>query len=340
MKNFPFPVLRCLRLLAVFLGLTAAVFGAKDKPVVGFSFDTLKEERWQHDRDTLEAKVKSLGGSLVAVSANGDDSTQVRDIESLITKGVDVLVIVAHNGEALKRAVGDAKAAGIPVIAYDRLILDCDVDLYVTFDNVKVGALQAQYTVDHLPAGRMAKIVTVYGAPTDNNAKLVKEGQHSVLDPLVKAGKIQIVHADWAADWSPANGKKIVNAAITKAGHDIDAVIASADGVAGGCVQALVEEKLAGRVIVTGQDAELAACQRILRGTQTMTVYKPLQKLADFAGQAAIDLAKGKKVATTTTLDNRFKKVPSAFLDVVTVDKDNLMATVVADGFQKAADLK
>ncbi len=330
--------LPCLCLLAV--AFATSGFASKEKPVIGLSLDTLKEERWQRDRDTFTAKVESLGGKVIVQSANGDDTRQVRDIEALISRGIDVLVIVPHNGEALNRAVKAAKEAKIPVVAYDRLIMNCDIDLYLTFDNVKVGELQAKYVADHLPAGRAARVVRVFGAPTDNNAKLFKQGQDNVVNPLVAAGKINLVFEDWAQDWKPENAKKIVNAAITRNGKEIDAVIASADSVAGGVVQALLEEGIAGKVIVTGQDADLAACRRILRGTQTMTIYKPLKKLADYAAIAAIDLAKGKKISSTATIDNGFKKVPAVFQDVISVDKDNMQATVIADGFQKASDLK
>ena len=154
------------------------------------------------------------------------------------------------------------------------------------------------------------------------------------------AKKVDIVFEDWAMDWKPENAKKIVNAAITKNGKEIDAIIASADSVAGGAVQALREEGLAGKVIVTGQDADRVACIRIVRGEQTMTIYKPLKKLADYAAIAAVDLAKGNKINATASIDNSFKKVPAVFQDVISVDKDNLQSTVVADGFQKAEDLK
>lgn len=332
---------RLVSLLFAVCGVFASVaLASKENPVIGLSLDTLKEERWQRDRDTFTAKVEALGGKVITQSANGDDTRQVRDIEALISRGVDVIVIVPHNGEALVRAVKAAKEAKIPVIAYDRLIMNCDIDLYLTFDNVKVGELQAKYVADRLPKDRAARIVRVFGAPTDNNAKLFKQGQDNVIAPLVKAGKVSVVFEDWAQDWKPENAKKIVNAAITKNGREIDAVIASADSVSGGAIQALLEEGIAGKVIVTGQDADLAACRRIIRGTQTMTIYKPLKKLADYAAIAAVDLAKGNKVAATATIDNGFKKVPAVFQDVISVDKDNLQATVVADGFQKAEDLK
>lgn len=329
-----------IRLLLLSFLLASPVFASKAQPVIGLSLDTLKEERWQRDRDTFIAAAKALGATVIVQSANSDDTRQVRDVESLISRNVDVLVIVPHNGAAMTRAVRSANEARIPVIAYDRLILNAPIDYYLTFDNVKVGEAQANYIVPRLPTDRTARIVRIYGAPTDNNAKLFKQGQDNVLLPLIKAGKIEVVHEDWALDWKPENAKRIMNAAITKAGRNIDAVVVSNDGTAGGAIQALLEEGLAGKVLVTGQDADLAACQRILRGTQSMTVYKPLKNLATLAAQIAVDVAKGNKPVTTATLNNGSRDVPSVFQTVISVDKDNLASTVIADGFHPAAALK
>lgn len=329
--------LACILLAFVFV---AHAFASKQNPVIGLSLDTLKEERWQRDRDTFIAEAKKLGATVIVQSANSDDTRQVRDVESLISRHVDVLVIVPHNGAAMSRAIRSANLEKIPVIAYDRLILNADIAYYLTFDNVKVGEAQASYAVAHLPKDRKARIVRIYGAPTDNNSKLFKQGQDNILLPLIQAGKIEVLHEDWTLDWRPENAKKIMNAAITKAGRDIDAVIASNDATAGGAIQALQEDQLAGKVLVTGQDADLAACQRILRGTQAMTVYKPLKNLAALAARVAVEVAKGNRPATTATLDNGFKPVPSIFEKVIAVDKDNLMSTVVADGFHQAEDLR
>jgi D-xylose transport system substrate-binding protein len=325
------------------LAFVASAFTAlatADKPVIGLSLDTLKEERWQRDRDNFIAEVERLGGSVIVQSANSDDTRQVRDIESLITRGVDVLVVVPHNGEAMTRAMRSAKEAGIPVIAYDRLILNGELAAYVTFDNVKVGELQAQWVVDRLPAGKQARLVRIYGAPTDNNAKLFKQGQDNVLNPLIASGRVKVVAEDWALDWKPENAKKIMNAAITRIGHEFDAVLVSNDGTAGGAIQSLIEEGLAGRMIVTGQDADLAACQRIMRGTQSMTVYKPVSKLATLAAQISVTAAQGKLPQAETTIDNGFKQVPCFFEKIVAVDKDNMMETVVAAGFHPASQIQ
>lgn len=329
-------------LLALALGavLAATAFASRERPVIGLSLDTLKEERWQRDRDLFVAEAEKLGATVVVQSANSDDTRQVRDIESLISRGVDVLVVVPHNGAALGRAMRSAKEAGIPVIAYDRLILNADIAAYLSFDNVKVGELQAGWAVARLPQDRPARIVRIYGAPTDNNAKMFKEGQDNVLGPLIKSGRIEVVAEDWALDWKPENAKKIMNAAIAKVGHAFDAVIVSNDGTAGGAIQALLEEGLAGKRLVTGQDADLAACQRILRGTQSMTVFKPVNRLAALTARKAVAIARGEPVVTARTIPNGLKDVPCVFEEIVSVDRSNLMETVVAAGFHPADKLK
>jgi D-xylose transport system substrate-binding protein len=304
--------------------------------VIGLSMDTLKEARWQKDRDFFVRKAEELGGRVLVQSANSDDTRQIQDVKSLLANGVNVLVVIPHDGAAMAEAVRLAGRAGVPVIAYDRLITDCDLDLYLSFDNVKVGEMQARYLAEHLPAGRTNRIVRIYGAPTDNNARLFKQGQDNVLEPLIKSGAIEVIHEDWATDWDPANAKKIMNAAITKAGDAFEAVLASNDGTAGGAIQALKEAKLAGTVLVTGQDADDVACQRIAAGTQSMTIYKPIKHLATRAAELAVALARGKPVVANGAIANGRKDVPAVLLDIVVVRKDNLRETVIADGYHTA----
>ncbi len=315
----------------------AAVSG-RSRPLIGLSMDTLKEERWLTDRDLFTKRAQELGADVLVQAANGDDTRQITDVQTLITSKVDALVVIPHNGAAMAKAVAMAHEAGIPVLSYDRLITGCDLDLYITFDNVKVGEFQARFIAEHLPPSGKLRLVRIYGARTDNNAKLFKQGQDNIIDPLVAAGKVEVVHEDWADDWKPENAKKITNAAITKAGK-FDAILASNDGTAGGAVQALTEEGLAGKVIVTGQDADLAGCQRIVNGTQSMTVYKPVKNLATQAAAAAVKLARRTPVIAKAETDNGQLPVPSILLDIVSVTKDNMRATVVKDGFRSEADV-
>jgi D-xylose transport system substrate-binding protein len=282
-----------------------------------------------------------LGADVNVQEANGDDVRQVSDVQTLITAGVDVIVIAPHNGDAMAKAVRLAHDAGIPVLSYDRLIRNCDLDLYMTFDNFHVGELQAQYLIDALAKIGPGKkrIIRLYGAKTDNNAIVFKAGQDKALQPLLDSGAIEVVHEDWVDDWKPENAKKVVNAGINKVGHDFAAILASNDGTAGGAIQALIEEGLAGKVIVTGQDADLAACQRIVAGTQSMTIYKPLTHLAEQAADYAVKLAQRRPVIAAGSYDNGQIKVPSVLLDVIAVTKDNLRGTVIKDGFHKESEV-
>lgn len=331
-------------LLSIATGLVLSRSGQQSpvtraRPVIGLSMDTLKEERWIADRDLFTARAQALGADVVVRSANSDDTRQLRDVESLITAGIDALVVIPHNGEAMARAVEMAHAEGVPVLSYDRLITGAETDLYITFDNLKVGELQARFLTEKLPPQGKMRLVRIYGAKTDNNARLFKEGQDRVLQPWIEAGKIEVVLEDWAEDWKPENAKKITNAAITKAGRGIDAILASNDGTAGGAIQALLEEGLAGKVLVTGQDADLAACQRIVAGTQTMTIYKPLKQLAGKAAELAVKLARRQPLVTKAETDNGKILVPTVLLDIVAVTQDNLKETVIADGFRSEKDI-
>ena len=332
-------VLSVITGLVLARGGSAAAKEEDDTVVIGLSLDTLKEARWQTDRDLFVKRAEELGAKVLVQSANSDDARQVSDVEKLITNQVDVLVIVPHDGTAMAKAVRMAHDAGVPVIAYDRIIRDSDLDLYVSFDNVRVGRMQAQYLVDNLPTPGKGRIIRIYGSKTDNNAKLFKQGQDEVLEPYIKRGDIEVIFEDWAEDWKQENAKKIVNAAITKYQDNFDAILASNDGTAGGAIQALLEEGYAGKKLVTGQDAELVACQRIVQGTQSMTIYKPLKALATKGAELAVKLAKGQPVVATQTVHNGRVEVPAALNDVVTVTRENIEKTVIADGFHSREDV-
>ena len=331
-------------ILAAFAAI--AVVGCQPRPagapaghqvVIGLLLDTVREERWQRDRDAFVAHAESLGAKVVVQVANNDDARQNAQAENLLTEGVDVLVVAPHNSESAATIVASAHRAGVPVVAYDRMIRGADVDLYISFDNVRVGELQAEYAVAHQPKG---KYVLIGGAPTDNNAHLYHDGQMSVLKPAVDRGDIRIVADQWANDWQPVEALKILENALTRNANHVDAVVVSNDGLAGGAIQALADQKLTGKVIVTGQDAELSACQRVVAGTQSMTVYKPIKTLASRGAEVALQLAHKQRPADATrTLNNGLKDVPSILITPVAVDRDNMAATVIADGFHALADV-
>ncbi len=302
---------------------------------IGFSMDTLKEERWQRDKALVEARCKEVGAECEIQVANGDDAVQTKQCDNLLTKGVDVLIVAPHNGQIAASIVEAAHRQNVPVISYDRLIRNSDVDLYVAHQVVKIGQMQAKYALDHAPKGNY---VLIGGSQTDNNALLLIDGQMSVLQPAVDRGDIKIVTKQFAREWLASEALRITEDALTKNNNNIQAIVASNDGTAGGAISALPPQ-LVGKVLVTGQDAALDAVQRVAEGKQTMTIYKPILPLANSAVDAAVKLARGEKVETKDTINNGKKDVPSILHEPQVVDKSNLVDTVIKDGYHKLEDV-
>jgi D-xylose transport system substrate-binding protein len=330
------------------LALTAAcVSGPKTNPGgmkkkgpnetvrIGFSMDTLKEERWQRDKELVEKRCKEVGAECEVQVANGDDSLQTKQCDNLLTKGVDVLIVAPHNGQIAASIVEAAHRQGVPVISYDRLIRNSDVDLYVSHQVVKIGEMQGKYALDHVPKGNY---VLIGGSPTDNNALLLRQGQMNVLKPAIDRGDVKVISDQFAKEWKAEEALRITEDALTKTNNNIQAIVASNDGTAGGAISALPPQ-LVGKVLVTGQDAALDAVQRIVEGKQTMTIYKPIQPLAYSAVDSAINMARGEKVDAPDKVNNGKLDVPSILQQPIVVDKDNVLQTVIADGYHKLEDV-
>ncbi|MDR7074345.1 D-xylose ABC transporter substrate-binding protein [Fictibacillus barbaricus] len=308
----------------------------EEKIKIGFSMDTLLEERWLKDRDLFKKSVESLGAEVEILAANGDDSVQIAQAETLISQGVDLLVVVPHNAEAMAAIVKKAHLAGIKVMAYDRLVKNADIDLYVSFDNEKVGELQAKVITKLVPKGRY---VYIGGAETDNNAHLFKKGVFEVLQPLINKGDITVVFDQWSKDWTPANARTNMEEALKANHNQIDAVIAANDATAGGVIQALTSQGLAGKIPVAGQDAELSGVQRIVQGTQIMTVYKPIKLLTEEAAKLAVRMAKGEEIEANRKINNGKIEVQSVLLSPIAVDKRNIDETIIRDGFHSKEEV-
>ncbi|GMK42603.1 D-xylose ABC transporter substrate-binding protein [Paenibacillus sp. CCS19] len=323
-------------------GESAEVNGSKEEAKsnkrikIGFSMDGLQEERWQRDRDMFKEAAEALGAEVVVKAANGDDAMQISQAETMISEGVDILVIVPHNADATAAIVQKAHASGIKVLAYDRLVKNSEIDLYVSFDNEQVGELQARAITRLVPKG---KYVYIGGADTDNNAHMFKKGVFNVLQPLIDRGDITIVYDQWSKDWTPANALANMKAALSANGNNIDAVIAANDGTAGGVVQALGLQGMAGKIPVAGQDGDLAAAQRIVEGTQVMTVYKPIRLLAEKAAELAFKLARGEPSGADRKVNNGKIEVPSVLLSPIAVDRFNIDDTIIADGFHSREEV-
>jgi len=304
---------------------------------IGFAMDTVKEERWQRDHDAFEAHCREIKVECVITVADNKADKQANDVDNLLTQNIDVLVIAPHDATQAATMVDKAKAQGIPVISYDRLIDSPKLDLYISHQVPVIGKKIAEYALQHVPEG---DYVMVYGASTDNNAVIMKNAELEVLKPAVDAGKIHILAEQFINDWKPELALNFAENSLTQHNDKVDAFVVSNDGMAGGVVSALAKRGLAGKVLVTGQDAGLEALQNIAQGKQTMTIYKPIIPLATQAVDAAVKLAKGESL-TTTPFHNDKKNwdVPSILLEVTVVDKSNLMDTVIKDGYAKYEDV-
>jgi D-xylose transport system substrate-binding protein len=329
-------------LVAVLVALSLAVpaYAAPAKPgkkiKIGVSLPTQRDERWVRDAQKMKDVAKEEGVELRMQICDNDASKQMSQCENLIAQGIDILILAPHDATSAAAIVDNAKAAGLKVISYDRLVLDADVDLYVSFDNYEVGRLMGEFLVNKVPKGNYAVFA---GAPTDNNAKLYRDGALSMIKPLVDKGDIKIVMDQWITDWQPTIAMNLMQNALTANNNKIDAVVAPNDNTAGGIIQALSGVGLAGKVPVTGQDAEVTAAQRIEQGTQAMTVFKDTKLQASDAIRAAIKMVKGEDPGATSKLNNRKKDVPSILLKPIVVEKANLEDVLVKSGYIKASEI-
>ncbi len=302
---------------------------------IGFAMDTVREERWQRDRDAFENRCKELNVECVITVANNSGDRQINDVDNLLTQGINVLVIAPHDATGAASMVDKAKAQGVPVISYDRLINSDKIDLYISHQVPIIGRKMAEYAVQKKPAGNY---VMVYGASTDNNSHIMKKAQLEVLNahPGVK-----IVAEQHIPDWSREQALNFAENTLTQQGDKVDVFVVSNDGMASGVISALDKRGLSGKILVTGQDADKPALQSIAEGKQTMTVYKPIIPLANSAVEAAIKLAKKEPLSGVSQFQNDAikKSVPATLLEVVAVDKDNLMQTVIKDGYAKYEDV-
>ena len=288
--------------------------------VVGLSLPTQREERWVRDRETMIAEAERQGIDLRVAVADADMAQQASQVENLLAQGVQVLILAPHDALAATSLVEEAAADGVPVISYDRLILSDMVDVYLSFDNERVGELQGEFITNLVPTGNY---VVMSGAPTDNNAALFKRGAMKYIQPLADSGDITIVTERAVDNWLPENALNIVENALTANNNRVDAILAPNDGTAGGAIQALSAQGLAGQVPVTGQDAELSGVRRIVEGTQSMTIFKDTRELGAAAIQIALTLAQGGSVDTNSVVEG----VPSLLLTphVVTADSIDVL---------------
>src|SRR3954468_7902683 len=296
----------------------------------------------EQDRPRFEAKVKEICPKceILYSNANQDASRQQQQAEAAITNGANVIVLDAVDADAAQATVNRAKQSNIPVIAYDRLISKAPINYYVSFDNVKVGKIQAQALLDKLGSADGKQIVMLNGSPTDPSSADYKKGAHEVLD----ASGVKIAKEYDTPDWSPDKAQQETEQAITALGKDkIAGVYSANDGMIGGAIAAMKSAGMDPKAIPTaGQDSEVAAIQRILTGEQYMTIYLAIKKQAESAAELAVDLLKGKQPDSSldnAKVNNGAADVPSVMLDPTPVMKDNIKDTIIADGFHPASEI-
>ena len=303
---------------------------------IGVSLPLQQQERWLKDLDAMQLRAKEIGVSLNVRLAK-DANEQIAQVDELISKGnIGVLIIAAIDPLAFESLIDKAHKANIKIIAYDRLIKNSDLDLYITFNNERVGELQGRYLIEKVPKGNY---IILSGDPKDNNAKLVKEGAIAFINPLVALRDIKIVTDKSVENWDPKIAYTIVKESLIDNKNAVNAVLAPNDDIAGATVDALREQGLAGKVAVTGQDADFQAIRRIIEGTQSMTVFKDTRELGKVAIESAKKLALGEAIDTTDTINNGKIDVQSIFISPTLVTKDNLVQILINSGYLKKEDV-
>ncbi len=311
------------------LSAVAALMGtaAFAETTIGVSWSNFQEERWKTDEAAIVSALDAAGAKYVSADAQSSSSKQLSDIESLIAQGVDAIIILAQDSQAIGPAVQAAADEGIPVIAYDRLIEDARA-FYLTFDNVEVGRMQARAVFAAQPKGNY---VMIKGSPTDPNADFLRGGQQEILQAAIDSGDINIVGEAYTDGWLPANAQRNMEQILTANDNNVDAVVASNDGTAGGVVAALTAQGMEG-IPVSGQDGDHAALNRVAKGHQTVSVWKDARELGKAAGEIAVSLAGGGSMADSGSewTSPAGTTLTAKFLAPVPITADNLSAVVDA----------
>jgi D-xylose transport system substrate-binding protein len=318
---------------------TGETDGETAKIQIGLSFDSFVIERWLRDRDMFVSTAKSLGAEVNVQVANGVVEEQISQIEYFIQKKVDVIVIIAIDGEALVDVVRKAQAEGIRIVCYDRLIEQADTDLYISFDNEEVGRLMGEALIEACPDG--GDIFAIYGSPTDHNVTQIISGLQTVLED----SNLNIVYSGYCDNWLAELAFDKINEGL-EVTREIAGVMCGNDDLAGQAIKALAENRLAGSVAVVAQDAELAACQRIVEGTQTMTVYKQVELEARAAATLAVALGRGEDITADTcaeqvtdTIYDGAYEIPYYSIEPVAVTKENMDEVIINSGFHAREDV-
>lgn len=298
---------------------------------IGFSVGP-SHERWERDIDYFSSRIRNAGAAILVREAGNSHDRQMEQVRELLNNDIDVLVIVPVDSRRAAEIVCLAHENDVRVIAYDRIVNDCELDFYISFDNMKVGEMQAEYLTRIKPRGNYALLG---GDADDNNSVLLRLGHMNILQPFVESRNIFIVIDRYVEGWSSEEAYRIIDNYLESNPGQLDAIVASNDHIADGAFRAIAEHNMIGQVLLSGQDAEVNACQRIVQGKQTMTVYKYIETLATVAASTALSLAEGNPIMNTQlSINNGSVMVPSILLSsMVNVHPENIKMTVIADGY-------
>jgi D-xylose transport system substrate-binding protein len=304
---------------------------------IGFLLPNLTDGRYPKDCDYFIKKIRQLGGKVEIGDAHNDPKLQEEQARQMIEKGVKIIVICAVNQNLAASIVRLVHDYGVKVIAYERLIQNCDLDYLVTFDHYIIGKQQAKYAIQHKPNGNY---VLIGGDKGDKNAELIKKGQMDIIEPLVKSGKIKVIYNVFIEDWDANCANNEMNKVLHLSGEKIDVVLSANDGMAAGIIKALEENQPGYPVIVTGLDADISACHRIVKGKQAMTVYKPFKEQAEITAELAMNVVKGANIQNISgTTFNGFTNVQTITLQSIVVDSLNIRNTIISYGYLKESDI-
>ncbi len=324
-------------ILLLLLALFISSCKQNAKYTIGFMVPNYKESRYAIDRDNFIEKVKQYNCDVLVENADNDDRLQIEQAENLMKQGVDALVIIAVNQNTAASIVREAKKKGIIVVAYERLIRNCELDFFVTYDHYIVGQEMAKYVLRVKPEGNY---IIIGGDKSDKNAELIESGCMELLSPYINSKKINIIFNTFIDDWDSELAYVTMKRILKTSNIMPDVIISANDGMAGGIIEALDEYSLAGKVIVSGLDAELDACRRIVKGKQTFTVYKPLKNQAYIAADVTYKLLTNEKIKEECTVVNNGKiDVPTYAIKPIVVDINNIRQTIIADGFQNEKEI-
>lgn len=297
----------------------AADTGKKIK--IGVAMKTEMQPRWRFEVKTMTEEAQKLGAEIIVQWANDDLAKQTQQVETLLSQGINVLILNPVNDNAAAALVKKAKQAGVPVVAYNQAIPNSEVDYYVTRDDYKVGQMQVQAALRMAPKGNY---VLVKGDPANDIAKIEAEEWEKALKPYVDKGDIKIVSDQWHKKWSPETALNQAENSLSANKNNVAAFLVGNDGMATGVVQAIKAQNLQGKVFVSGMNGDLSNCRLIVEGLQTMTVWTPIDEMAKKALNTAFKLAKKEAIQTNAKTNNGLKEVPTDLIPVVELNKDNM----------------